>query len=51
MSSNQNDRPARTAPITEISDYFLATVTEAHPGWDFDRQLEAAEKLTFRYAR
>ena len=45
------ERPARTAPITEINDYFMGTVSEAHPDWDFDRQFEAAERLTFRYVR
>lgn len=48
---NTNDMPARTAPMTEIFDYFLAAMYERNPGIDEDAALYAAERQTERYAR
>ena len=43
--------PARTAPMVDIFDAFLAAIYERNPGIDEDAALYAAERQTERYAR
>lgn len=45
------DRPARTAPMTEIMDYFTDLLAEREPGTSYEEREERAAALATRYAR
>lgn len=49
--SNTDTKPARTDPMTDIFDYFLALQYERNPNMDEYEALYAAERHTERYAR